>query len=171
MSAELPRLELIPNRLSLQVRPEGAGTLHLDGASLDLDTEALLHVAREFTNVVAMHHAEEEVDPESSVRLAMQLVILQIERDPESEAEDDQPEEGEVYCWIKEQSRQNAIHVAVGWVNESEWIITNVNEHRTVDRSEFEDTPLLPYYDQALTDDEVFVYIFPESDSDDEDKN
>jgi hypothetical protein len=170
------RTELIAGKLSLETVPS-ALRLAIGDTSLDLTPDDALIVARALTEAAAAHATalaaatddDAEVDPEASPkRLPMQFVVLDVERDPEADPDEAMPPNAEVCCWIKEQSHANAVHVAVGWVNESDWIITNVSEHRIVDRSDFEGTELLPYYEQALTDDEVFLYVTTDEDAEGE---
>jgi len=160
------RTELIAGQLFLETVPSTL-RLAIGETTLDLSPDDAMIVARALTEAAAAHATaaaaageEEEVDPDMDPkRIPMQFVVLDVERDPEADPDEAMPPNAEVCCWIKEQSRANAVHVAVGWVNESDWIITNVSEHRTVDRTDFEGTELLAYYEQALTDDEVFLYV------------
>jgi hypothetical protein len=69
----------------------------------------------------------------------------------------------EVHCWIKDQTQSNAMHIAAGCVAEHGWMITEVLEHEVVSRTDFAETDLLPYYEQALVDSEVFLYEIEEA--------
>lgn len=171
MSSDQTRIDLLGGRAFLESTADGF-RLGLGVPELTLTTEEALSLARSLSDAAATRvKAEEATDVESEddedrIRLPMQLVILDVERDPEIPAEDNNlAPTAQVCCWIKEQTRANAVHVAIGWVNDSDWIITNVAEQRLVDRSDFEGSELLAYYEQALTDDEVFLYVTSEEDT------
>jgi hypothetical protein len=64
----------------------------------------------------------------------------------------------EVHCWIKDQTLRNAMHIAAGSIAEHGWVMSEVLDQRRVTRADFTDTEYLQYYEQALTDSEVFLY-------------
>ena len=111
-------------------------------------------------------------DPAESdtVRIPMQHIHVAAERlaedgDGEGEvaagpAEEDLSDArfAEVHCWIRDQTQRNAMHIAAGWIAEHGWVITEVLDQKPVTRDDFADTDYLPYYEQALTDSEVFLY-------------
>ncbi len=120
-------------------------------------------------------------DPEERdwVRIPMQYIRVSAER-LELNTEDGQPvgseeedpemagaKDAEVHCWIKDQTQRNAMHVAAGWIAEHGWVITEVIEQRRVTRADFADTEYLQYFEQALTDSEVFLYEIEEAESED----
>ena len=120
-------------------------------------------------------------DPEENdwVRVPMQYMRVAAERlefDAEGgetpAAADDEPDDmagatdAEVHCWITDQTQRNAMHVAAGWVAEHGWVITEVIEQRPVTRADFTDTEYLQYFEQALTDSEVFLYEIEEAEGD-----
>jgi hypothetical protein len=118
-------------------------------------------------------------DPDESdiVRVPMQYMRIAAER-LEFEAEgapvaptNDDPDmadakEAEVHCWIRDQTQRNAMHVAAGWIAEHGWVITELLDQRPVTRADFTDTEYLQYFEQALTDSEVFLYEIEEAESD-----
>ncbi len=162
MATEPVVIDVLPGRVSLNISLN-AMMLNVEKSPLDLTEDDALKLARALTDAAAASHAEVAIDEEendSPKRIPMQLIVMEVERDPDAEGEKDpeMPDEAQVLCWIKEQSRMNALHVAVGWVNETDWIVTSVLEHRSVSAKDFEDTDLQTFYEQALTDDEVFVY-------------
>jgi hypothetical protein len=64
----------------------------------------------------------------------------------------------EVHCWIKDQTLRNAMHIASGSIAEHGWVILEVIEQRPATRADFTDTEYLQYFEQALTDSEVFLF-------------
>jgi hypothetical protein len=88
----------------------------------------------------------------------MQYLVLEIETHPEAIKEGSPFRTGRVHCWIKDQTQTNAFHVATGWTNDAGWIVTRVVEHGDVSRDDFESSSLVEFYDQALTDDQVFYF-------------
>ncbi|MFM8273564.1 MAG: hypothetical protein ACKODX_14725 [Gemmata sp.] len=108
------------------------------------------------------------------VRLPMQYLRLAAERlDFSPEGDDankvpapnsDEPDghTAEVHCWIKDQTQSNAMHIAAGCVAEHGWFIQEVIEQESVTRDDFADAEYLQYYEQALTDSEVFLYEIDE---------
>lgn len=110
-------------------------------------------------------------DPEEHdwKRLPMQYLHLAIEALPADGGEkDDELETGAVRCWIKDQTQRNARHVAAGWIAENGWGVIEEFEQRVVSRADFADTDFLRYYEQALIDDEVFVFEHDGQDNEDE---
>lgn len=119
-------------------------------------------------------------DPEENdwVRIPMQYLRVAAERltfDGEGGETPDAAEEpddmgdakvAEVHCWVRDQTQRNAMHVAAGWVAEHGWVITEVIEQRPVTRADFADTEYLQYFEQALTDSEVFLYEVEEAEGD-----
>jgi hypothetical protein len=61
------------------------------------------------------------------------------------------------HCWIKEQTQLNAYHIAVGLCHDEGWIVTEVLTQREVFLSDFLATDYLPYYQEALMNEEVVV--------------
>ena len=121
----------------------------------------------------------EDPDEADLVRVPMQYMRVAAERlefDAEGgetpAAADDEPDDmagatdAEVHCWITDQTQRNAMHVAAGWVAEHGWAITEVIEQRPVTRADFADTEYLQYFEQALTDAEVFLYEIEEAEGD-----
>ena len=120
----------------------------------------------------------EDPDEADLVRVPMQYMRVAAERlefdaeGGETPAPADGPDDmgdatdAEVHCWIRDQTQRNAMHVAAGWVAEHGWVITEVIEQRPVTRADFADTEYLQYFEQALTDSEVFLYEIEEAESD-----
>ena len=64
----------------------------------------------------------------------------------------------EVSCWIKDQTKRNALVIAMADVEKIEWNIENLLEHEETTIEEYEeDEESLKYYEQALVDGEVYV--------------
>ena len=155
MSEPNERIELAPG-LFMEPRPDGL-RLALGGESVDLSPDEGLEAARALVEASAAAGGPPE--EQDWHRVPMQYLILAIDPDPEAGPDADEPPPVEVHCWIKEQTRNNAVHVAIGSVVEDGYSVTDLVEQRTVTRADFEGTELLTYYEQALTDDEVFLYV------------
>lgn len=99
-------------------------------------------------------------DPEEQdwARVPMQYLRLMGEEHPDDLEEGAEPRTAEIHCWIRNQTRTNAMHVACGWLNNDDWYVTEVLEQRSVSRDDFADGEFLFYYEQALIDEEVFLY-------------
>ncbi len=142
-----------------------------DGATLSA-TEAQELASRIF-EAAARAGGEDPVEKDW-VRLPMQYLRLAAERlDFAPEGDDankvpapdsDEPDgrTAEVHCWIKEQTQSNAMHIAAGCVAEHGWFIQEVIEQESVTRADFADTDYLQYFEQAITDSEVFLYEIEE---------
>ena len=106
------------------------------------------------------------------VRLPMQYLQVAAERldfEPEGDANkvpapnSDEPDgsTATVHCWIKDQTQGNALHIVSGNIAEHGWFVSEVLEHAPVTRDEVE-ADYVQYYEQALTDSEVFLYEIDE---------
>ncbi len=100
------------------------------------------------------------VDPDNPTDKRIPMQYLQIEASTENT--DDPKAEGSqtgiVHCFIRDQSSTNAVYIAVGWVSSEGWDVLQIIENASVTATDFADTDLLQYYEQALVDDEVFVF-------------
>lgn len=72
-----------------------------------------------------------------------------------------------VGCWIKNQTRRNAWLLAKGWLEELGWVPLSLEEQQLVTADTYADNPdARRYFEQALVDDEVFVFHkFPKTES------
>ena len=116
------------------------------------------------------------------VRIPMQYLRLAAERldfGADGEGDDDnkvpapnsdEPDgrAAEVHCWIKEQTQANAMYIAAGMIAEHGWFVQEVIEHEAATRADFADGDYLQYYEQAVTDGEVFLYEIEEETDDTE---
>jgi hypothetical protein len=146
-------------------------TLKVGSETARLSAEEAEHLARLIVDAAARAGG---LDPEENdwVRIPMQYIRVAAERlDTGGEpADGEAPDTGdakaaEVHCWIKGQTHRNAMHIATGWIAEHGWFIEEVIEHEAVTGDDFADTEYLPYYEQALTDSEVFLYEIEESET------
>jgi hypothetical protein len=152
-------------------------TLKLGAEIASLTVEEAEHLARLIVDAAARVSGQ---SPEENdwVRIPMQYIRVAAERlddapDPtgtDVRPVDEVPDTGdakaaEVHCWIKDQTQQNAMHIATGWIAEHGWFIEEVIEHEAVTGDDFTDTEYLPYYEQALTDSEVFLYEIDEAET------
>jgi hypothetical protein len=71
-----------------------------------------------------------------------------------------------VNCWIKAATQAKAEETARQIINEHQWHVEKLMDMCPVDRDSYEeDDPGLQYYEQALTDDEVFEFhVYPRED-------
>jgi hypothetical protein len=166
---------LNPSDLRVQ-SANGAVQLSLGDTSVSLSPDETLELSRQLTESLLQLEATAEPDSEASeqMRVPMQLLVLAAERDPDAEGpkDEDAADRALIYCWIKGQTRMNAIHIAVGSVNETDWIVTDLKEHQAVKREDFAGDDFEQYFDQALTDEEVFLYLVGDTEEDeDDDKN
>jgi hypothetical protein len=162
------------HRADVVVTPAGgAVTLKAPAEGVTLTADEALELAGRLVEAQARASGE---DPEENdwVRIPMQYVRAAAER-MEIEGEGDEPPEedelrgaksAEVHCWIANQTQRNAMHIAAGSVAEHGWVVTEVIEQAPVTRTDFEGTEYLPYYEQALTDSEVFLYEIDEPETD-----
>ena len=63
-------------------------------------------------------------------------------------------------CWIKNQTRKNAYLIAKGWIEERGWVALSLNSQHPVSAGDYKgDLEHEGYFQQALIDDEVFVFF------------
>jgi hypothetical protein len=161
MSESNDRIELVPG-LYLE-SASGRLRVSVPGGSVEFSPDEGLAIARALVEAAAA-----EGDPPEEKhwhRIPMQYLILGVEAGADA-GEDAEAPPVEVHGWIKEQTRQNALHIAAGSLAEDGLVLTEVVEQRSVARADFDGTELLPYYDQALTDDEVFLYVHSDDEAD-----
>lgn len=64
-----------------------------------------------------------------------------------------------INCWIERPTLEEAEHVARSDIEAEGWIVGNPEEAHAVDRSTYANNPVgMEYFEQALTDKEVFVF-------------
>jgi hypothetical protein len=153
------------------VEQEGeAVTLRAGEGSAKLTADEAMRVASYLVEAAARASGQ---DPEENdwVRIPMQYIRAAAEKLEGAEpVEEGDPElagakTAEVHAWIRDQTARNAMHVAAGWIAEHGWLIAEVIEQVAVTAEDFAETEYLQYYEQALTDSEVFLYeIVDESD-------
>jgi hypothetical protein len=166
------------HRADVEVAHEGhTVTLKAPAAGATLTADEAQELAGRIFEAAALAQGEDPVENDW-VRLPMQYIRATAERlefdaategQPGAETPDADPDLGdakaaEVHCWIKDQTQRNAMHVAAGWVAEHGWVINEMVEQRAVTRADFADTDYLQYFEQALTDGEVFLYEIEEDD-------
>ncbi len=149
------------------VHTDGAVTLTLPATSVQLTVEETQELASRLYEV-SVRAFGEDPDEHDLARIPMQYIRAMAERvegaEPDAEPGTPLYEElenartAEVHCWITNQTQQNAMHVAAGWIASHGWVVTELIEQEVVTRENFEDTDYLTYYEQALTDSEVFLY-------------
>ncbi|MBY0457924.1 MAG: hypothetical protein K2V38_11340, partial [Gemmataceae bacterium] len=155
------------NTVALKV-PGGATTLTAD--------EAQELAARVFE---AAARAKGDPDDDAT-RLPMQYLRVAAERleiteegdeaaPPDGAGEgtgEDEPEGdfAEVHCWIRDQTRTNALHLAYGCIVANGWFVTEILEHETVTRDDFTDGEYLEFYDQALAESDKFLFEIEDED-------
>jgi hypothetical protein len=167
------------HRADVEVAQDGDKvTLRTPPGVVTLTADEAMELASRVFEASALASGE---DPEERdwVRIPMQYIRVAAERlqlsadgedalpDDEEDAEMAGAKDAEVHCWIKDQTQRNAMHVAAGWIAEHGWVVTEVIEQRPVTRADFENTEYLQYFEQALTDSEVFLYEIEEPESED----
>lgn len=146
----------------------GAVTLKAPAAGVTLTPDEAQELAARLVDASARADGE---NPEENdwTRIPMQYIHVAAERmdyevegngavPPDTDEELAGAKFAEVHCWIRDQTARNAMHIAAGWIAEHGWAITEVIEQTAVERDDFTETEYLPYYEQALTDSEVFLY-------------
>jgi hypothetical protein len=146
----------------IQIQNDSAGvTLRVKGGKATLSVDEVHELVGELIECAARAQG---LDPDEQdwTRVPMQHLIFAVESAPEIEPEDRPGQSARVLCWVRGQTRKNAFHVAVGWISEDGWIPSELLEQRTVTRTDFEGSEDLRYYEQALTDGEVFKFEIEE---------
>jgi hypothetical protein len=96
-------------------------------------------------------------------RVPMQYLIIDAAQDP-TYAHEKQYGGATVGCWIKNQTKKNAHLIAKGWIEDHGWVPLSLEDQYPVSEETYRDKPEgRQYFEQALIDDEVFVFFtFPE---------
>ena len=72
-----------------------------------------------------------------------------------------------VDCYIKDQTQRNALHIAKGWIADNGWEPLAVEEQREISEKDYpQSSEGREYVQQALTDEEVFVFYVYEREDD-----
>jgi len=127
---------------------------------VELTSEEARLIARELIELsVRLDHIDgDEVRRQDWIRIPMQYVGIHAEQDPDFDHEE-RFAGADIECWIKDQTRKNALLIATGWIEESGWRLKEVEQQFEISRDDFEDGDEdIVYYDQAVHDDQVFVY-------------
>lgn len=91
-------------------------------------------------------------------RIPMQYLIIDAAQDP-THHHDKEYGGATVGCWIKNQTKKNAYLIAKGWIEENGWVPLSLEDQISVSERDYEGKAEgRKYYDQALIDDEVFVF-------------
>ena len=91
-------------------------------------------------------------------RVPMQYLIIDAAQDP-TFAHEKEYGGATVECWIKNQTKKNACLVAKGWIEEHGWVALSLEEQHPVSEETYRGkSEGRQYYEQALIDDEVFVF-------------
>jgi hypothetical protein len=138
-------------------------TLRAGPGSATLTADDALRVASYLVEA-ATRATGDDPEENDTVRIPMQYIHAAAEK-LEGAEEEGGAKFAEVHAWIRDQTARNAMHVAEGWIAEHGWVITDVIEQTAVTRDDFADSEYLPYYEQALTDAEVFLYEIEEAES------
>ena len=96
----------------------------------------------------------------------MQLIRIKAKQNPEY-AHEKWHAGAYVDCYIKDQTAENALYVTKGWIAKNGWDVLAVEEQREIQEDAYEeDSEGREYFQQALTDEEVFVYYCFEREDD-----
>ena len=95
-------------------------------------------------------------------RIPMQYLIIDAAQDP-TYPHEQRYGGASVGCWIKNQTRKNAFLISKGWIEERGWVVLSLEEQYAVSAETCTDkAEARQYFEQACTDDEVFVFnTFP----------
>jgi hypothetical protein len=95
-------------------------------------------------------------------RIPMQYLMIDAAQDP-AFAHDKVYGGATVGCWIKNQTKKNAYLIAKGWIEDHGWVSLSLEDQHPVSEKEYrEKVEGKQYFEQALTDEEVFVFnTFP----------
>ncbi len=90
----------------------------------------------------------------------MKIYYLQYQSEPSPESKDSDRIGGAfINCWIKAGSLDAAKDLAQNSIRNNNWIILSLEESYVVDSDYYrENKESLEYYEQAITDGEVYVY-------------
>ena len=99
---------------------------------------------------------------DSDKLIPMQYLIIEAVQDPSCVHEREYGG-ASVGCWIKGRSENEAALLAKAWVQNSGWVPLSIEEQYSVTEDFYsEDAGGREYFEQALIDNEVFVfYTFP----------
>jgi hypothetical protein len=91
-------------------------------------------------------------------RIPMQYLIIDAAQDP-TFAHEKECGGATVGCWIKNQTEKNAYLIAKGWIEDRGWVPLSLEDRYPVSEEDVRDKPDgRKYFEQALIDDEVFVF-------------
>lgn len=89
----------------------------------------------------------------------MQYLIIDAAQDP-TFAHEKEYGGALVGCWIKNQTGKNAYLIAKGWIEDHGWVVLSLQEQYPVSEETYrEKADGRQYFEQALIDDEVFVFF------------
>lgn len=100
----------------------------------------------------------------SQTRIPMQYLIIDAEQNEDFE-HSERLGGASVGCWIKNQTEENAYLISKGIIEKSGWKVIRLDEQYPISEADYGDKPEgREYFEQALTDEEVFVFhTFPEN--------
>lgn len=88
----------------------------------------------------------------------MQYLIIDAAQDP-TFAHDKVYGGAMVGCWIKNQTKTNAYLIAKGWIENHGWVSLSLEDQYPVTEEDYKvKSEGKRYFEQALIDDEVFVF-------------
>ncbi len=92
-------------------------------------------------------------------RIPMQYLIIDASQDPTYKQKESYGA-ATVGCWIRYQTRKNAYLIAKGWIEERGWVVLSLEDQYPVNADDYKNnSEHRRYFEQALTDDEVFVFF------------
>ncbi len=135
---------------------ENGVKLTLPAGSVVLTDDEALKLASALVEAAAVARGDDP-DEHDWRRVPVQFLHFEAEQGSEEEPET-APQFASVRCWVSGQSRANAAYVAAGWIMDEGWTVTDLIEQAEVTRTDYEGTEYERYYDQVLTDGEVFLF-------------
>jgi hypothetical protein len=91
-------------------------------------------------------------------RMPMQYLVLEAAQDPTFQHGDTYGG-AQVGCWIKDQTEKNAYLIAKGWIEAQGWVVLSLDQQKRILLESYADGDEgKQYFEQALIDEEVFVF-------------
>ena len=91
-------------------------------------------------------------------RIPMQYLIIDAEQNEEF-GHSETYGGAAVGCWIKNQTKKNAYLISKGWIEENGWNVIDLDQQSPITEEDYEENSEgKEYYEQALIDEEVFVF-------------
>ncbi len=167
MENEPPNPQEEPDSFPVRCAPTGEGLLRVEtegGKPADLSPAEARELARDLIELsLTLEYSFNEIDREDWMRIPMQYLHIYAEQDPEFD-HDEMFAGADIECWIKDQTRKNALIIAQAWIEEAGWRVVELEEQGEILREDHADDDV-EFFDQAVFDEQVFVFnVIPRDD-------